>query len=204
MTHPTVQAAASWPEIAGVDSATIRELLSDDAELFEFLIQRLLEDFAEIEQPAALDSSDALAQFAASMHRVRGAAGQLAVRDAYATTSAIEACCRASDARGALALCDGLWRQMEQLRVASAEAFAAIKSNQLTPAPASGLQLSRGQVANIVALLREQNLAVLSELPALTVWARDRLTLADCERLEDHLRRMRFGEAAALLTELEL
>ena len=84
----TARPPAGWPEVEGIDARDVSRRLIGDVAMFEQLLRRLVDDFADLPALEALEQ-DALAK---RMHHLKGTAGTLGAR---ALQRAAEDCERA-------------------------------------------------------------------------------------------------------------
>jgi len=82
----------TWPEIAGVDIAVVRNRIQDDLKLFIDLLGRFLSDYQYLEHPLNLPNNLAeIHEMRAKMHRLAGNAGLLGITTLYSLAKSLEA-----------------------------------------------------------------------------------------------------------------
>jgi CheY-like chemotaxis protein len=187
----------AWPELPGIDSAAGRKLLGEDPALFRSLLFRLLDEFSDVTPPEDLDDGATVASYAAQMHKLRGGAGQLGARTIHDLARRIEEGFVNGSARRAVVLVKSLTLQLEQLRASAYTSFASEPLSELVPAASS--PGNPPPLAEVVRLLREQNLAVLREVHEIYPWARMAWGDQRFDQFVQHLEHLRFAEAAAIL-----
>jgi HPt (histidine-containing phosphotransfer) domain-containing protein/ActR/RegA family two-component response regulator len=190
--------AGEWPQLEGIETDTVRTLLAGDLELFLGLLQRLLEEYTDVSPPGSLDDAAVRATYGATMHKLKGAAGQLGARGISALAGRIEADCARNQTGGTRQLASTLDVHLAQLRASVQALFAPEPVTRLERAATSVLP-APPQLAQIVYLLREQNLAVLEQVQALYPWARATWGTARCQTFVSHVQSLRFAEAAEML-----
>jgi HPt (histidine-containing phosphotransfer) domain-containing protein len=194
-----VSASGRWPAMRGFDAVQVRERFCGDFGLFQSLLARLLDEFSEVGSSNTLESPQALASYGARMHKLCGAAGQLGAGAVQELAGRIEASCRNNEVSRAIALSRRLSVELEQLRLIAATLLAASIPSAADAIPTQVSELDPQRLATIVDRLRAQDLAVRSEIRAIVPWARHALGPASFELLSEHVRELRFGEAADLL-----
>lgn len=187
--------AEPWPQLDGIDTRQVQQLLAGDEELFRELLLRLFEEFTDVAAPADLEHASVRTTYAARMHKLKGASGQIGARSISALAGRIEAACIRDETREVPELASALGLQLTALRVA---AQSVGEPGQFAET-ATALTSSPPKLGRILTLLRAQNLAVLSEARELYPWARATWNPARCESFVAHIESLRFADAAALL-----
>jgi CheY-like chemotaxis protein/HPt (histidine-containing phosphotransfer) domain-containing protein len=122
---PARIAAIGWPVIEGIDTADARGRWCDDRELFRSMLQRFLDEFADIALYAAQDAPLGAAAQAARLHKLRGGAGVLGCKAIQRAAAAAEEACEAREVERCKVLCLNLASQLEQLRHSASMVFEA-------------------------------------------------------------------------------
>ena len=194
----SAQPHAPWPEIDGIDSEDARERLNNDFELFRSMLKRLLGEFADVALPEQVADSGALAIHAGRMHKLRGSAGLLGAKAIQRLAGEAEAACVGGDIALANPLALDLASELHRLRQSAEPAFQS-RQAPADEAPAPGVPLDMGALAELVGLLRQQRLSAMDCFKALSPQLRGHLRQGEYERVEDHLDSLRFGDAADIL-----
>ncbi|HEY6558843.1 MAG TPA: PAS domain S-box protein [Polyangiaceae bacterium] len=199
--HSAARQAATgnqvWPELPGIDNASVRQLLGDDPALFRSLLFRLLDEFADVAPPENLDDAPAIAGYAAQLHKLRGAAGQLGARTIHDLAGRIEQGFVSGRARSSVMLVKSLTLQLGQLRTSAHASFAPESLPERTSAPPPAIDPPL--LLEVARLLREQNLVALRQVHAMYPWARLAWGDQRFEQFVQHVEHLRFAEAAAIL-----
>jgi CheY-like chemotaxis protein/HPt (histidine-containing phosphotransfer) domain-containing protein len=128
------QESALWPEIEGIDIPSARGRWCDDLALFRSMLERFLEDFADISIPSTANCR--LDAQAARLHTLRGGASMLGAHTVQHLAAEAEAACVAHDAAGAGKTSAELATQINALRSSAAAAFRGDRAGAwLTAAP---------------------------------------------------------------------
>ena len=173
-----VSHADDWPEIDGISPANVRDQIGGNARLFLVLLRKLVEDYADLREPAS-QPTETLAALGSRMHKLKGAAGTLGATAIFELAAALAA---------ELAVLEG--------RVANAEEAARSKAPEdFPPADRPG----RADLDDLARLLRGQHLMALSRFeamrrPLIGQFGADRVSV-----LRDHIDNLRFAAAADLL-----
>lgn len=184
-----------WPELSGIDTAEARNRLFDDRALFRMLLFRLLDEFADLAPPEDFSDVRELAQYAARMHKLRGAAGQLGARSIHDLAARLEEGVGGGEPERTVMLAQTLTLQLKELRL-SAESQFELALIEL-PAAAASTPEPR-HLSQLLELLREQNLRALEQVEGIYPWARK--TWGDqLEPFVHHIQNLRFVEAATIL-----
>ena len=185
-----------WPELSGIDAADARERLYDDRALFRVLLFRLLDEFASVAAPDDLRDVQELAKYVASMHKLRGAAGQVGARTIHELAGQLEEDLVAGNAERAVVLAQTLTRELEQLRVS---AYANFEPAPTALPSSDPLALEPGNLSQLLDLLREQNLGALAQVEGIYPWARKVWGEQQFEQFVRHIQNLRFADAAIIV-----
>ncbi|WP_198320705.1 PAS domain-containing protein [Azohydromonas aeria] len=156
----TAAASQPWPVIEGVDTTTAAQRLGHDLMLFKSMVERLLREFADLEDERQAQQqlhSDAGA-FTARMHRLRGSASNLGMQALQATAQSLEVGLRSGplEASESAALCTELAATLQRMRWVCA---AVMAPDAAVPAPqTSAVPLSMADKKAFLELLRSQSL----------------------------------------------
>jgi CheY-like chemotaxis protein/HPt (histidine-containing phosphotransfer) domain-containing protein/anti-sigma regulatory factor (Ser/Thr protein kinase) len=115
--------SSAWPEIDGIDMVDARSRLCDDPALFRSLLQRLLNDFADIAFPSSRSVLPEFAEQASRLHKLKGSAGMLGAKAIQHLAALAEAACVAGDGAGAGERSSELVTHLGNLRISAARAF---------------------------------------------------------------------------------
>ena len=144
-----------WPRIDGIDSADVRQRLSDDVGLFRSMLRRFLDEFSEITIPATKPESVSLAAHAGRMHKLRGIAGMLGAKVICRMAGESEAACAEGKVEEAEQLARRLLSELQGLR---RSAMPLLMAGETEVIPQSAAALDPGAVEELVRLLRRQSL----------------------------------------------
>ena len=192
-----VSHADDWPEIDGISPANVRDQIGGKARLFLVLLRKLVEDYADLREPAS-QPTETLAALGSRMHKLKGAAGTLGATAIFELAAAAERAAAAADCDGFGRLAAALAAELAVLegRVANAEEAARSKAPEdFPPADRPG----RADLDDLARLLRGQHLMALSRFeamrrPLIGQFGADRVSV-----LRDHIDNLRFAAAADLL-----
>ena len=188
-----------WPEIDGIDSEDARERLNDDFELFRSMLKRLLGEFADVALPAQVGDAATLARHAGRMHKLRGSAGLLGAKAIQRLAGEAEAACVSGGGAPAAALATELASELQRLGQSAAATFQSRQAPAMEEVAYAGAPLETKALAELVRLLRQQQLSAMDRFKDLSPQIRGHLRHADYERVEEHLGNLRFSEAADIL-----
>ncbi|MEY4751328.1 MAG: hypothetical protein RIQ60_3542 [Pseudomonadota bacterium] len=202
---PVAAAASPWPEIDGIQTAEARARVSGDLALFLAILDRLLREFGDLTLPTPQDDAAALAEHVERLHKLRGSAGMLGASGLHQLAGEAEAACRHGDADRAHHFVGRLRSQLQRIALSAAPSFAAAQAQADTPDPAeanAATALDPAALDEFVALLRQQNLGAQARFSLLSAGLHQRLGRSTHTLLRDHLKNLRFADAAELLGEL--
>jgi len=185
-----------WPELSGIDTAEARNRLFDDRVLFRVLLFRLLDEFADLAVPEDLSDARELAQYAARMHKLRGAAGQLGARSIHDLATRLEEGFVVGKAERTVVLAQTLMLQLKKLRLSAENQFEPALI-ELSTAAASTPEPR--YLSQLLELLREQNLGALEQIEGIYPWARKTWGDQQFDPFVRHIQNLRFVEAATIL-----
>ncbi|MEO8635190.1 MAG: PAS domain S-box protein [Gemmatimonadales bacterium] len=189
-----------WPEIDGIDSNDARERFGGDTRLFLSSLTRLLTQYTDLALPsAAEEDAEAIAAHAARMHKLRGSAGMLGATELRQLAEEAERASISGNVARVGQLTTSLRIQLQRLRAGAAPLILAEKVRAGASAVAAGGELVPGQLADLISLLRQQNLAAVDLLGALSPQLQQLLGLESYGVVRDHLDNLRFGDAADVL-----
>jgi len=188
-----------WPEIQGIDSADVRERLSDDVDLFQSMLKRLFGEFTGDGSPAEPPDLASLPGYAGRMHKLKGSAGMLGAKAIQELAREAEVACAAGDLIHTAALTSSLTAQLARLQEQVANTI--MPAGQCEEAnPLSGRPILEPQdMADLIEALERQNLWASRRFIVLAPQLRQILPAALFEKLRDDMDELRFSEAARTL-----
>ncbi len=192
-------AATPWPRIEGIDADEARSRLCGEWGLFRSILKRLLDEFCELDIPSPGADAGRLAAHAATMHKLRGSAGQLGAREIYQLAGEAEAACRAGQGERGAELTRRLQGLLQRMRQSAMPVLAASQALPQPVAPGAADVADPRVVVDLIALLRQQNLAALDRFGAASPQLLRLLGAAAFEGLREHVDNLRFDDAAATL-----
>ncbi|MFM2067405.1 MAG: hypothetical protein RLZZ584_2314 [Pseudomonadota bacterium] len=201
----TAHEAPAWPEIEGIDSADARARASGDLALFRAILERLINEYADLAVPTSADDAAVLARHAARLHKLRGSAGMLGATAIHQLAGEAEVACQGGDGERAAYFVNRLVVQLQRLAHSAAPWFEAARSEPDTPGsdadPGSGTstELDPVELAALMTLLRQQNLGALDRFTALSAGLRRRLGAPVYQQLRDQVHNLRFADAVLAL-----
>jgi len=198
----------AWPQVDGIDTEDAKGRMGNDAALFRRMLVRWLRDPGDVSLPDGPLDGAAFAECAMRMHRMKGSAGTLGANGIHALAAEAEALCRREDAALLPETMARLAAAIGQLRAAAESRFSA--PGDLPAGGAGAHRLSVGgalpeddfhpeSALRLVSLLRQQDMAAIECFEGLSAALQRRLDPADHLRLSEHIARLEFKDAAALL-----
>jgi PAS domain S-box-containing protein len=121
------QTAIPWPDIEGIDRTAARARWCDDLRLFRSMLERCLDEFADIATPASDDDPSRQAHQRARLHKLKGGAGLLGAMVIHRLAGEAEAACAAGKGTDVERLVGELAARLDGLRTAAKEAFGATR-----------------------------------------------------------------------------
>jgi hypothetical protein len=188
----------AWPEIDGIDADRPRELLSGDVALFRRLLLRLADEPYELSPPSDLQDEQAILDYAARVHAVRGAFGQLGAAKVRELAESVELGFRSGEGARVLPLAACLQDEVARVCKSARAAFSSAPAAEARPEP-GGAAPERAALAALLERLRQQDLAALEEVRALSYWGRRAWGDGAFEQFQRDVEGLRFGAAAELL-----
>jgi PAS domain S-box-containing protein len=201
MSPPKVPAhvVGSWPEIAGIDMSDARTRLSDDLGLFRTVLKRLLDEFSDVAIPPAIADRVTLSVHAARMHKLRGSAGLLGAKAIQKLAGDAEAACLAGEAGQAAQLMKGIAAQLQGLRRGSARLLKTTRAPIEVAAVPGDDAIEPRVLADLVHLLREQNLSAIERFSVMSPMLLRLLGKDLFDLVGDRMDNLRFDDAADTL-----
>ena len=205
------QAAAAWPQIEGIDTATARARLGNDLDLFHSILKRLLDEFSDVTIAAEAVDPAALAQHAGRLHKLKGSAGTVGATVIQKLAGAAEAACAAGEGARAAHLASAIAAQLQLLRhsaaatLAAARAQAALAHAAETAAETAGgvpTALEPRLLVDLVVLLRRQSLAAVDSFTFIAPQLHRLLGPGAYQRVREQVLNLQFSDAADTLTAL--
>jgi len=160
------------------------------------LLFRLLDEFADLAVPEDLSDAREIAQYAARMHKLRGAAGQLGARSIHDLATRLEEGFVVGKAERTVVLAQTLMLQLKKLRLSAENQFEPALI-ELSTAAASTPEPR--YLSQLLELLREQNLGALEQIEGIYPWARKTWGDQQFDPFVRHIQNLRFVEAATIL-----
>jgi len=186
----------TWPEIAGIDVPDARERFADDLGLFTSMLTRLLHEFSDVDSPV---SREGLAAYGGRMHKLRGVAGMLGAKVIQELAAEAEATAFAGEWELSARLGARLVAEMQRLVRSAAPTLHAQPAAPAPTLTAGDDQLDPLLVAELVKLLRQQNLQATDRFAALGPQLQRRLGQVSYALMRDHVAELRFEDAAYVL-----
>jgi len=187
----------TWPQIQGIDTADVRERLSDDVYLFQSMLKRLLGEFAGEGLPGEPGTLAALPGHAVRMHKLQGSAGLLGAKAIQELAREVGVSCVAGTLDRAAELTSRLAVELEQLQ--EDVAIALMPASGEIDAPPSESALEPTAVAELVTALNRHHFSATSKFSLLSPQLRHHLSLESFDLVRDHIENLRFREAAQML-----
>jgi PAS domain S-box-containing protein len=117
--------AIPWPDIDGIDTSAARERWCDDLALFRSMLERCLDEYADIGNPASSDIPAEQALQASRFHKLKGGAGLLGAMGIHRLAGEAEAACVAGERRDVERLAGELAAGLTRLRASARAALGA-------------------------------------------------------------------------------
>ncbi len=184
-------AAPAWPVLEGLDSDEASQRLQGDVDFFARLLERLLDEFADLTTPAPLDTTQA----AARLHKLGGSAGLLALRPLRDAAQRGEVRARAGEDFSA-----ELAEVARHLAALTAQARPWLHSRRSPVAPAAAGSLDTQALERLKQALQTQDLAALDLFKPLAPALRATCGDSGFERLNRAMERLDFSAALAELS----
>ena len=196
--EPDPRLPDDWPQIDGIAAAETAHRLAGDTGLFRRLLARLLESYGAA-WVGGLEALDA-AQAAAALHKLRGSASLLGAQRLQELAAAGEAQLRAGATPATLApLLAELAQALAAQRAAAAAWLAQAPLEDARPDPEPLLD-ARQAFADLLSMLRNQDLEAGNLLAALRPWLREQGASAeDIAQLVHCVDELDYVEALRLL-----
>jgi PAS domain S-box-containing protein len=195
---PAANGGDGWPEIDGIDGSRARELLDGDQALFRLILLRVVKECPDVSPPADLGDEQAVRDYAARVHRLRGSFGQLGAVTIGELGRLIEIGFRSGKAARVLPLVGRLRIELQRLCESALATFGDTPRAEPQP-PLSLLTADPDALSKLLERLRQQDLAALEEVRALSSWGRQAWGDEPFERFKEHVEALRFDDAAKLL-----
>lgn len=177
---PHADASAKWPRIAGVHSGTASKQLGGDSQLFLRLLNRMLHEFSgDFEATSTPPSEADLPSLIARMHKLRGSAGNLGVKDIHLLAGDIEQSLRSKSSwESVLPKMTRLNQSLHALVAAAAPFFAEQEAKTKTQTQLAGsgdagvqntaspedIAAAVAKLAPLYSLLEQQDMEAMMEL----------------------------------------
>jgi PAS domain S-box-containing protein len=188
---------ADWPEIPGIDARDVARRLGGDVALFVSMLQRLLNDSADLDDRHT--DPDSLAALAARLHNLKGSAGTLGAKSIENLAARAELACQARQTAPAGAALRPLLQALDSLKRDAAPALQQARERAAQAAPPPGQALDPAAVQALMELLARADLGALAAFSALAPTLRQQLPEPAFARLNGLLDNLQFDPAVALL-----
>ena len=193
--------ADDWPQIQGIDADDVRKRLGFDVDLFRSMLQRLLREFADIDDTVSVGDARAREVLAARMHKLKGSASMLGAGPLFRVADHAEAACLIGDSRGAKQWCRKISSQIVQLTQRSEASLKRLDdahTQRLTAT--STTPLNRDRLGDLVTLLNQHSMNALERFHELAPQLRQELGDDAYMRLRSEIENLQFEQAAQMLT----
>jgi PAS domain S-box-containing protein len=186
-----------WPQVEGIDMGAVRARLGGDLALLRSLLQRLLDDFADIEaervrlEPASL---------AGRLHNLKGSAGTLGAKSVEHLAALAEDACRGGESQHVEELVRRLAVELSELRSASAAMLQVPTDDGPDAAPGG---IDGAALETLLERLRRFDLAAVDTFKALAPHLRALLGPQAFAALRQQIDNLQFDLAAAALQQVE-
>jgi CheY-like chemotaxis protein/HPt (histidine-containing phosphotransfer) domain-containing protein len=188
----------AWPDIDGIDGARARELLNGDVALFRRLLLRLVNECRDLSPPSDLQDQPSILDYAARVHAVRGAFGQLGATKVQALAERLEVGFRSGEAARVLHLAASLQEELKRVSCSARVTFGSAPGQEVQR-DSSVVAPERAALTSLLERLRQQDLAALEAVRALSSWGRRAWGDEPFERFLQDVEGLRFSAAAELL-----
>jgi HPt (histidine-containing phosphotransfer) domain-containing protein len=146
-----------WPEIDGIDSATARDRWCYDLKLFSEMLERLLDESADVAIPAAAQDPGVRDDYIRDIHKLRGGACMLGATVIVELAGKVEAACVSGNMKRAGTLAGRLGLELRRVRVSAERVFIAARAEAGDGASCAAVELGPHLLVELDALLRQQN-----------------------------------------------
>jgi PAS domain S-box-containing protein len=202
LAQPQPAATVPWPAIAGIDLTDARMRLCDDFGLFLSNLKRLLNEFSDAATPPAASATEAVAAYAARMHKLSGSAGMLGANAIQQLAVDARAACLAGESKRLERLSVALGIELQRLGQSAEPVLRTARSRAGEKQQAVGggdALLTPGHLADLIEALRQHSLSALYRFDALAPQLRSLLGEGSFEIVRDQLDDLKFMEAAKVL-----
>ncbi len=192
-----------WPAIEGIDSTDVEARLSGDFTMFLSMLKRHIDEFSDIAIPATPEDC-VLSNQVGRMHKLKGSAGMLGARAIQQLAGDAEVACAAGDIVRAARIATHLVEQLAKLSENTTLISKALPTQPaLRELPNDG-ELDPHDLADLIQLLRRQNLSAMARFKFLAPQIRSMLGTHAYSGVRDHIDSLRFEQAARLLEQSPL
>ena len=198
---PVFSVTQGWPEIAGIDTRDACMRLGGDVRLFRSMLKRMLAEFADIGRRYTLDAGP-WDDIAAWLHNLKGSAGTIGAKSIERIAGEAETACRANLRDRVEHLIQRLAEQLGELRHRAACELEANEESALGADHLPAANLDPQELAGLVQLLRQCDLAAVNRFTALSPQLRQLLGRQSYALALEQIDNLQFGDAAKLLEEL--
>jgi PAS domain S-box-containing protein len=203
LSEPQPAATVPWPAITGIDLTDARMRLCDDFGLFLSNLKRLLHEFSDVSAPSAAEPQ-ALAAYAARMHKLSGCAGMLGANAIQQLAVDARAACLAGEGKRLERLAAALGTELQRLGQSAEPVLRTARSrtgDQQKAAGGTDAILTPRHLSDLIEALRQHSLSALYRFDALAPQLRPLLGEKSFETVRELLDDLKFMEAAKVLEE---
>ncbi|MDO6593567.1 CHASE domain-containing protein [Neptuniibacter sp. 1_MG-2023] len=201
----------TWPDISGLNHAQAKKLLLGDEQLFLDTLDNLLQEYANLMVPPAVDfdknrETDQRLQIASQVHKLRSVSGMVGAEKIQLLAAEIETALRAEN-EPVMNLLSELALALQTLQQASSrlidarrkEKDSAVNQESNLSSNLSEPVFKQDVVEHILTLLTEQDLSALAKVEEHSAMLREALGYKGFKELNDSLMKLNFEQAASLV-----
>jgi PAS domain S-box-containing protein len=193
---------ADWPAVDGIESEDAYARLGGDVGLFRQLLGRLLAELEHAQTPEAVSlAPERHTELTTWLHKLRGMAGNLGVRELAAAAESLERSLRGNDRSRVEEARHRLWIELERVRASIADLLSTAPPTR-TVADNSNASLDDATVDKLLTQLREQDLDALTLFALIAPLLDERLGQTRTAELHTALQQLDFPAAASIVSAL--
>jgi len=190
------QLAVHWPEIDGIDSKEARGRWCGDLGLFKVMLERLLEESADVAIPALTQDPGVRDRCIRSMHKLRGGACMLGARGVFKLAGEVEASCISGAVKRANGLVNKLGAELQRVRSSAERVFNAGGIEAGDSASITDVELEPHLITELGVLLRQQNPVALDRFNIIAPLLRKAMGTVSYGVMRNHIDNLEFDDAA--------